>query len=347
LRRVVGFVLVGLGVFAIALGLLLKLSVYPKLAKAPLDPKAVSVATGQGMTALVIVKKDDGSLSPEIRQNLELTASRYVTGDLTQPEISSGGDVESWIEAVQVVDQDGNLVKATERQVCLDRFTQQAVEPCTARYVRDATDPETFEAVTENDVAQPGLSLKFPFDTEKRAYPVYDLTLRSAPEARFDGEDTVNGLDVYRFVQDIAPAKVGERTVPGTLVGSGDASVTADLYYQNKRTMWVEPQTGQIVKGSEQQHQELVQDGQSPGQGTIVLDGTLTFNDETVNKQVADAKSNKSKLFLLTTMPVILWIAGVVFLVAGLALIFVRRFRGGDRGEPAPPQEAQLTTTSS
>lgn len=342
MRRIAGYVLIGLGVFAVALGLMLRLYSYPRLAKAPLDPKGVSVATGNGVTALVIVKDSNGNLKPTIRNDLNLTATRFVTGDLSQPEVRDGGDVMSWIEALQTVDQNGNLVKAIERQVCLDRHTNEAVEPCSNRHVKGNTDPSTYQTIEERDVRQPGISLKFPFDTEKRGYQVFDLTIRDAKEARYDGEEEISGVNTYRFVQDIQPTKIEQRSVPGSVVNKTASSVTMDLYYQVKRTMWVEPVTGQIIKGQEVQHQELVEPGSSPGQGTVVLDGTLTFDDQTVAKHVNDAKANKSKLWLLTTLPIILWIVGTLFIVAGVALLLLGR-RGGGTRETIPPPARQLT----
>lgn len=346
MRRIVGYVLIGLGVFAVALGLMLRLYAYPRLAKAPLDPKAVSVATGSGITALVFVESG-GSTLPEIRQNLNLTATRTVTGDLTQPEVKDGGNVESWIETVETVDQSGTVIKRTERQVCLDRHTNEAVEPCQNRHVIANNDPNSYAAITEDDVPQPGVNLKFPFDTEKRSYQFYDLTVRAATEARFDGEEDIDGLSTYRFVQDIPATKIEPRQVPGTLVNKPDQPlVQTDLYYQVKRTIWVEPATGQIIKGQEAQHQELVAADQSPGSGTVVLDGTLIFNDETIAKNVQDAKDNRGKLWLLTTLPVILWIVGTLVIVGGVALLLFRR-RGKGVPDENPPQVRELSGAAS
>jgi hypothetical protein len=345
LRRIIGYILIGLGVFAVALGLMLRLYAYPRLAKAPLDPNAISVANGSGITALEIIETN-GVPVPQINRDLTLTATRKVVGDLAQPEVKDGGNVASWIETVDTVDQNGNRVKATERQLCVDRHSNEAVEPCLNRHVIATTDPETYEKITEKDVAQPGVSLKFPFDTEKRNYPFYDLTIRSAPDAKFEAEEEIDGLNTYRFIQDIPATKVEARKVPGSLVGKSDTPmVDADLYYQVKRTIWVEPATGQVIKGQEVQHQELVQSDQTPGQGTVVFDGTLTFNDETVAKNVKDAKDNRGKLWLLTVLPIILWIAGTLFIIGGVALLLLRR-RGGRVPDETPPQMRQLTGAS-
>lgn len=340
MRRVIGFVLLGLGVFALALGLLLRFYAYPRLAKAPLDVDTVSVATGSGITALVFVEKDGATL-PEIRDDLDLTATRWVKGDLTQPEVVENGDLAVWIEAVEIVDQDGNRVKATERELCVDRHTNEAHTPCTTQYIISRVDPRTFVPVRDTGVAQPGLNLKFPFDTEARDYEMFDLSIRDKFTVRFDGEDEIDGLGVYRFVQDIPATKIESRTVPGTMVGNTEPTVDVDLYYQNRRTMWVEPVTGQIIRGEEQQRQELREPGASAGSGTVVFDGTLRFNDETVNKNVEEAKANKSKLWLLITLPIILWIAGGMMLLAALVLLLPRR--GGSDGE-TQPDDPTLTT---
>jgi hypothetical protein len=100
--------------------------------------------------------------------------------------------------------------------------------------------------------------------------------------------------------------------------------------------MWVEPVTGQIINGSEERKQELRAPGRPPGGGTLVFDGTLEFDDKTVKANVEAAADNKSSLWLLTTFPVILWIAGGALVAAGLVLLALRRGAGG--GHVAAPR---------
>jgi DUF3068 family protein len=119
-----------------------------------------------------------------------------------------------------------------------------------------------------------------------------------------------------------------------------------DLYYQNRRTMWVEPATGQIIKGQEEQRQELVRSDQDPGQGTEVFNGTLVFTDDTVARNVSEAKENRSKLWLLTTLPIFLWIGGVLLILAAVALLLFGRGRGTSGSVPGapPPRQRELTS---
>src|SRR4051812_35346607 len=319
MRRVVSYVLIGLGVFAVALGLLLRFYAYPRLAKIPLDIDSTSVAQGSGVTSVVVAEVDDVP-TPQIRHGLNVTSTTYVTGDLTQPEVVEDGDVAAWVEATKTVDDaSGILIDASLRELCLDRHTSEAVAPCEGQYLsveqgkRITTDPNT--------VQQPGLSFKFPFGTEQRSYQLYDVSLRRSVEARFDGEDTVQGVDVYRFVSETKSARIGQQEVPGSLIGRDEPSITADRYYSDRRTTWVEPKTGVIIAVEDTGKQELVAPDQSPGEGTTVYDGTLALNDKTVTANVKQAQDNIGKLSLLTFWPIVLLIVGGVLILAGLVVL--------------------------
>jgi len=335
-RRIVGFVLLGLGVFAVALGLLLRFWAYPQLAKAPLDTKSLSVAEGDGITALVI-DTVNGAPQPEIRNNLSLKSTTYVTGDLTKPEVETDGDVAVYVEATKTVDEGSDItINASVRELCFDRFSGEAVAPCEGQYI-EVEEGKRLKPTKRDVVQQPGLSFKFPFGVEQQDYRFFDLQLKDDVKARYDGEDTVQGLDVYRFVMEVKTAKVGEREVPGSLIGQPDEpSVDADLYYTGKRTLWVEPVTGVIVLGQQEMTQELVAPGEEPGEGTVVFDGTLRLNDKTVNDFVNKAEDGKSQLQLLTFWPIVMWIVGGLLIAAGLLLLFIR-FGGGSSSVGGPP----------
>lgn len=340
MRRVVGFVLLGLGVFAVAFGLLLRFYAYPQLAKAPLDTESLSVAEGDGITALVI-ETVDGAPVPEIRNNLSVRATTFVTGDLTKPEVKEDGDVSVYVEAIKMVDEaSGITITASVREQCFDRFTGEAVAPCEGQYIEQEQGKR--ETANRNDVQQPGLSFKFPFGTEQKNYKFFDSQVRKAVDARFDGEDSVQGLDTYRYVIEVPNTVVGEREVPGSLIGQPDEpSVEVEVYYQAKRTLWVEPSTGVIVLGQQEMTQELVAPGEEPGEGTVVFDGTLRLNDQTVNEFVTTAEDGKSKLAFLTVWPIVMWIAGGLLILGGLFLLFVRFGSSGSNTAGGAPLERQ------
>jgi hypothetical protein len=344
LRRIISFILLGIGVFAVALGMLLRFYAYPQLAKIPLDNESTSVAEGDGITALVI-RTVNGAPSPEIRRNLSLTSTTYVTGDLTQPEVKENGDVAVYIEATKTVDDATDIVvDASVREVCIDRHTNEAVAPCEGQFI----ETEQGQKITadRNTIQQPGLSFKFPFGTEQKDYSFYDLSVRKPVTARFDGQEVIQGLDTYRFVMTVPPTKVGDEEVPGSLIGKKDEpSVDTELYYQVKRTVWVEPETGIIVVGQQQGKQELVAPDQEPGGGTTVFEGTLRFNDATINDNVTKAEDNKSKLSLLTSWPVGMWVVGGMVIVIG-GFMLTGRGRRRDRGIDYDPPMRRYPTDS-
>lgn len=336
MRRYVTFILLGLGVFAVAAGLLLRLYAYPSLAKIPHDIDRTSVAHGDGITALVYVPDGDTAV-PEIRDNLSLTSTTKVTGNLRAEEVTEDSDVTVWVEASEVrTDNDDLVVNASLRSLCLDRFSGEAVAPCENQFYEDV---EGERVVGERgEVLQPGLNFKFPFDTEKRDYQWFDTSLKKAVPARFAGEQEIKGLPTYKFVQNIPSTLLEERDVPGSLVGQPEVpTVRAGLYYEAVRTLYVEPVTGAVVAGGEDGKQELRADGRS----TVVFDGELTITDETVSGYVADAKENISSLWVMTGLPVILWIVGGVLIVLSVLMMALGRRGKHSRDASRPTKVAE------
>jgi hypothetical protein len=322
MRRVAGVILIALGVFAITLGFTLRYVVLDRLAVAPLDPDTETVAQGTGMTVFYPKALADPSL-PRQRTDATVTARRIVSGQLDAPEVKVDGDVAMWRVGLVVEDERSELINAVEQWVCVDRRTAAGVRPCAKQKIDDGTRVDT-------DTDMSGLEYKFPFNTQKREYTFFDITLRRATPIRYDGEERINGLDTYRFVQRIDPVKLEDREVPGDLVnGAAGTTVTAQRFYQNVRTVWVEPRTGSVVKGSEQVRQWLR--GPDGSDGQVLLAGTLTFTPQTVQRQVDDAKANAAKLRALSgTGPILAWVIGSVLLLIGLVLMLIGRRPRGD-----------------
>jgi hypothetical protein len=312
-RQAVSLALIGFGAFAIALGLLLRFYAYPTLAVVPLEQKVVSVAEGH---ATVFYPSD-----MTLRQNVALTATRRVESNLKRGDVKAGGDVMVWDQGLLVTDADGKTISAVEHRVCLDRHTNTAVQKCTEAYV---TEREEGPSLDDKKVKQDGINYKFPFDVQQADYRVFDTTIRASFPARFDSVDTVNGLEVYKFVQDIPATKIRTQAVPGSLLGITAASVDADRFYQNTRTMWVEPVTGIIVKGQEKQKQTLR--GPSGSKEATLIDGTLTFNSKTIEESVERVAESRPKLVLISkTGPAVLVSLGAVMLLVGAFLFIANR----------------------
>jgi hypothetical protein len=328
MRRAISLVLLTLGIFGVALGLLLRFYAYDRLAVAPLDPQAKTVARGTGITLF-----DAGTLKQ--RTGVTLTSTRRIEGKIDSPEVKVNGDVAVWEMGLVTEDDNGTVVDAVDQWVCVDRRTARAVQPCTDQRVNQDT-----------NVQATGLQYKFPFNTHKHDYAFYDVVTRQAPPMHFDSEEVIDGLPVYRFTQTIPATKIAEIDVPANLAGgTGTGTVTAGRMYQNVRTVWVEPNTGSIVKGQEQQRQFLRgPDGQD---GTVLMGGTLTFTPDTVSAQVKDAKKNSAKVRLLAQSgPRLLVGLGVLFLLAALAVLLVPARRSGvpGTGRPVRPRHEMAGT---
>jgi hypothetical protein len=344
LRRAFGLILLALGVFAVAGAVLLPVYIQPKLAKVPLDQDSTSVLEGTASKVLAVTDDGSGPVS-KIREDAKLTATAHVQANFAAPEMREDTDYAVWLLAVQVTDDaDGTVLSASKRQVCFDRRTGEGYEPrgesdpkCDVKssYVtelKDKADKDGQKPAETNELkAQPGLSFKFPFGTEQKDYPVYDDNTGAAVAARYAGTETVDGIETYKFVQDIPDTKVDTKEVPGSLVGTDAASVQADLYYRGVNTMWVEPVTGIEVKQQQQQHQEL-RVGTSSN-ATVVFDGTLAFNAETIAKMADQVNANRGRLqFITSTGPLWLGIGGGVLIIASIAILARRR-----RAEPPVP----------
>lgn len=321
MRSAAIFVLLGLGAFAVATGVVLRLYTYPTLAKVQHNIDSVSVSQGDGITAVVYPPT-----GPEIRHNLSLTATTHVEGDMAQPEVKKGGDVTVWTRSTIVKEDKENLTLSAEvRRICLDRRTGESVAPCLGQFYETELGKRT--TGTKDKLLQPGLNFTFPFDTQKRDHLWYDTVLQKPLFIRFDGEDTLKDLDVYRFVQVVEPTQVGKFAVPGTFVGRPlEPSVEVAQYYSVTRTLMVEPVTGAVLSARDDVLQELRTPGQAEGTGTFVFDGVLELNDASVTANANQVKDNRPMLFAITTLPLILWIAGGVLIVLALLLMIRRRF---------------------
>lgn len=307
MRRVVTYGLIGLGCFLLALAPLLRFYVYPNVAKAPLDQDSETVSVAPNATFL-----DIGAL--ELREGETLTATRTVRGD-----VAAGDDDTAVFDVfVKVVDEDGQLVSATTDRVALDRSTSEAVDCCGA-------------SLNGAPVKHEGIEYKFPFNAKKTTYQYFDTTLGTASDMVYKGSAEIDGVNVYRYEQVIEPTKIAELEVPGTLIGSDEGTVQVDRYYSNVRRVWVEPDTGVIVKGQEEQLSTLRDD--TGADVLTVTEATLTFSKKTVAEQAKTAKDNARSLGLIhTILPAALGLLGLILLGVGLALALRRP--DGEYDEP-------------
>ena len=295
MRRAIGLVLLGLGVFLLVLAPALKWYAYPELAKIPQDQNSGTVATGVGTYYDPAIGEIKGA---------NLVATRAVRGDVPAAA-NAGDDTAVWNVFTRIERlEDSHLVTARTDRVAMDRRTAMAKDCCGSAPDRR------------------GVTYTFPIPTEKKSYPYYDTSVADDFPAKFAGTDTIKGLQVYHFVVTIEPLQIGEpRTVPGALVGEpSKPTVTAAVYYSNVRDIWVEPTTGVVIKGTEQLLQTLRTDGVED-KATLV-DVTLTFDDKTQTTQADTARDARTQIIQLSRYgPLLLLLVGALLVVGGLLLL--------------------------
>ncbi|GGK52937.1 DUF3068 domain-containing protein [Nocardia camponoti] len=336
-RRTVACVLVGLGAALLVAALMIPTYTVSKVAKTPLDLEITTIAVNQpGEESLVLDSKSltSGDGGPVVNKNVPLVSQRFVTveepSDATEMTLQAGQTLRR-----TDVQGDTGLLTATVDRVTIDRKSGEPV----------AADPNGSIAVTVNKdgsvnepVQHTGLGYRFPIGTEKKTYPYFDINVRKSFDANFIEETEINSTKVYHFqtvipvtsTWDVVQSPTNRLTLPANKWGlEGTDPVTMTRYYTNVRDLWVEPQTGTVVKGGEAIHLFY---GRSPNQQDVTaLKSHIVFDEATVESQLAIAKENTDKISLFgRILPIIFAVLGVLALAGGL---FLGLWRG--RGTPA------------
>ena len=228
--RIAACGIMGLGAALLIAALLLSTYTHGKIAKIPLNLDATLISDGTG-TAF-----DPASLNGE----------KFVI-DRECAAGSAGADHRGVAVQRGRRDASGRQHAAPHRQatgqrVCCSRWSTPSpstarrrprcparaipAAPCRSRAPSTTTEPPTNIALPHD-----GLTYRFPFDTEKKTYPVFDPIAQKAFDANYDGEEDVNGLTTYRFSQNVGYDSDGKLVEPvkysSLLDDDADAEVTA------------------------------------------------------------------------------------------------------------------------
>jgi len=328
----------GLGAALLIAALLLSTYTKGKIAKIPLNLDATLVADGTG-TAF-----DPQSLNTE----------RFVINRNVPVALQEQISVESPSNADVVTLQVGSSLRRTDKQqdsgLLLALVDTVTVNRKTAVAVSSESNPggavqkprAAEDTLPPTNIALPhdGLAYRFPFDTEKRTYPVFDPIAQKAYDANYDGEEDVNGLTTYRFSQNVgydadgklvepikysslysddADAQVTARASLWGLPGNPDEPITMTRYYAAQRTFWVDPASGTIVKEKERGYHFYAREPLKPE--VTFVDFSVTSTEATVESQVATARDERDRLALWgRILPITFTAMGLVALVGGAGL---------------------------
>ena len=336
--RIAACGIMGLGAGLLIAALLLSTYTQGKIAKVPLNLDATLVSDGTG-TAF-----DPASLMRE-----KFVIDRDVPMAL-QEQVS----VESPSNADVVTLQVGSTLRRTDKQkdeglllalvdtVTINRSTAEAVssESNPGGAVQKPRSIDDDQPPTNIALPHSGLTYRFPFDTEKRTYPVFDPIAQKEFDANYDGEEDVNGLTTYRFSQNVGYDADGKLVEPikysslfdddadsdvtasasmWGLPGEPDERITMARYYAAQRTFWVDPVSGTIVKKEEHGYHYYAREPLKPE--VTFVDFKVASTEDTVESQVATARDERDRVALWGRILPITFVAiGLVSLVGGALL---------------------------
>jgi hypothetical protein len=326
-----GIVALSIGMFLLVLAAGAKWHAYPRLAKVPLDQQTRTVSLGPDATYLNI-----GAEGGPAIEHGELQSVREVKGQVEEGE-----------DASDELDRDIAVFDTYTYTDTPDYDPESGEDPLTGRYDRVAFDRtsgaavdccDTFTEATgeHEEITFAGQYFKLPFNAQKTTYQFWDSSLESATDMVYQAEETIDGMDTYEFVQTIEPTQIAELEVPGNLVGEPDTpSVLAQRMYGNVRTIWVEPETGVIIRAQEQQRSTLDVDGE---ERAVITEVTIGYNDETVSNNIDRYSSDATGLKALRVW--VPWMGGILggllVLLGIVALLRSGRSRRGKRrAEPS------------
>ena len=330
LRRIAGPTLVGTGIFLVVLAVLLPTVVYPRLAVLPLDPRAAQTAHGTGFTVFVPRSEEEGGL--KLYRNVGVTSKVWVTEDRSQGARPADSPSANWRVATTTTVDEVGLLEVVVEGVSVDRHTALSTN-CCRDYV--ITEPDD---IVGRPVRHRGYVVQFPFDVQKRSYPIWDSNVENTVDAHYLGTEKRRGLTVYRFVQRVPDQKTGTQELPGSVLGLPDASVVADSMYQTTRTYWIEPASGAVVDYTESMDRRFVYQGHV----LPVIQGTLALRDDGTSEELFDLVRTAAIGLPLVkrTLPMIFAPLGLLLVLAGAYLTWRRHFPATDPSDDAEEAEA-------
>jgi Porin PorA len=310
MRRVLGIVLIGVGVFGLVFAGVMRFWAYPNGLKTPLDLDIPIVGIGPAQ----LFDATTGQVEP-----VQLRADRTVKVDSQASDSKNVVVNERLCIVVQkdnpppcVSGSDPRLLSYTTDRVAADRKTAEAVN-----------DPKYGGNVNgDTSIKHVGLTYKWPFHAKKQTYQFFNPDVGEASPATFEGTEKINGLTLYKYVS-VTPKMEADvfKGVPG--------------YYTDTRTVWIDPVTGTIVKGNEHEIRQF-RGGSLDGQTAVDLN--LTFDDATVKYQTNKAKDGRNKIELASVwLPLAGLIVGVLALAGGILLLVSGRKQAPPSEVPPPP----------
>ncbi|MCQ4084748.1 DUF3068 domain-containing protein [Streptomyces sp. RB6PN25] len=317
-RRIVAFLVLGLGIFLLVLGPMLRWFVLPRVQVAPYDMDFTDISSGPGTYLDPATGKTESGT---------LTATRHALGDVAEGKRVGKAvwDISIRLDTPQTI----HLPDA-----------RQAFNLSVHRWVFDRHTTTSSPCCGGDTGMGADAYLKYPFNTGHHSYRVWDSTAGKAFRADYTGTRTLYGRTFNQYTMIVPPTPIGTIQVPPAVVGQPtrkDGSlITVEEWYHNPAAVnLVDPLTGAPVGGSSHQIVTLRLPGGSKDLATA-LDVQLQATDAT-EKALVDKFAGKHDGLALLTGPVPYGMAGLGALgvAAGCVLLL--------RGRPGAPRHRQAT----
>lgn len=303
----------------------------------------------QQRRSVIVDPSDNRQATIQSAQSVVIERTRTADGKEATPTVAAANGERTC--------QDG-LLTATIDRVSVNRKTSVPNGTIASIQLESVPDGASVKDVSV-DAPRKGFQYKFGFNVQKRDYLYYDLNTRTDNAARFKGEKVINGVTAYEFVSEVPetdlsnlPNAQGEAalgtmlTMPASWWGitgrdikPADA-VTLHRYASATRHVFVEPKTGTIVDGREDQRQWFMSPDQSEDTPASVRDyrfdalkGTFQWDEATVTRQTDKAQGYVSQLkWGGVYVPIALAVVGVLLLGLWVVLFLGGRRRDSDGG---------------
>ncbi|MER6283524.1 DUF3068 domain-containing protein [Streptomyces sviceus] len=317
----ISLILLGLGTFLLVLAPLLAWYVTPRAALNPINIDQTAVYRGTGS----VFDTEQVKTVPDQR----ITVTQRVRGDVEDSERS--GRAAVW-DVTTTVDTDKSLPAADPHD---------ALEFVPHRWVMDRKTTKPVHCCGEKPYIEGEAYLKFPFDVQRRSYQWWDNSLGSTVTLRYQGTKKVQGYTGYRFTGTVAPAKVGTRLVPGTIVDEPDRpQVLAEEWYSNHGIeLVVDQRTGRVVYAQVGPRRTLRAPGAKKDAVVLLDSKKIAFTTATQKDAVRLAKRDSGQLRAVgETLPIGAAVAGFVLAAVGGVLVVRGRRRPESTDMSGTPQ---------
>ncbi len=330
MKRVLGIVILGVGVALAVFAASLRFYVTPIATNIPYDLEP-STTIAEASNGIYLAVGASGA-------RIETGALRSTTYIVPQPgttrdELTGdlAGSAVVWDVYDQIVDiSSGTVVTASSSEIALDRKTGAYVEwDGTWLNTGGDDEPASFE----------GHSYKLPFNTEQITYPYWDDQLGETVDLNFVAVEQFSGLEAYKFESSVPETQIDYDAdslgALRALIGGG----SGDIYYSVDRTIWVEPVTGQFLNVQQTVNLEF-----RGGNDTtrVLLGGDFEYTQETQDNAAATITENRDLLLLVSqTLPLGVGGGGVLLIIVGVILIATGRSKA-EAGEPAAATTATV-----